>query len=242
MAQPTLKAGARGAAVRTLQEKLKALGLYGAAIDGDFGPGTTAAVQRLQRARGLTADGVVGPRTWRELDRPHGGSARPPSTTQPAGGTSRSLSAEGTTFIAQFEGFRANLYNDAAGHATIGFGHLVHRGRVDGSEPAEFKAGISRERALKLLRTDAQGAGSTIERAVTVPLNQAQFDALVSFVFNVGGGALQKSTLLRRLNAGEFDAVPAELAKWNKAGGRVLPGLTRRREAEGRLFSTGRYT
>ena len=74
-----------------------------------------------------------------------------------------------------------------------------------------------------------------------VPLAQHQFDALVSFVFNVGGGAFRESTLLRELNAGDYDAVPRELNRWVKAGGRTLPGLVRRRGAEGVLFSRGKY-
>lgn len=153
-----------------------------------------------------------------------------------------SVSGAGAAFIAQFEGFRADLYNDAAGHATIGFGHLVRRGPIDGSEPEEFRAGISRERALQLLAGDAEQAAATVHGLVSVPLSQVQFDALVSFVFNLGAGNLAKSTLLRKLNAGDYDAVPSELARWNKAGGRVLAGLTRRRQAEGRLFSTGQYS
>lgn len=161
---------------------------------------------------------------------------RAPKAKAPAG-----LSAEGAAFIARFEGFRANLYDDAAGHSTIGFGHLVHLGRTNGSEPEEFRRGISRERALELLREDAAAAAGEVRRSVRVPLTQAQLDALVSFAFNVGTGAFRESTLLRRLNAGEYDAVPSELGRWTKAGGRTLAGLVRRRAAEGRLFATGRY-
>jgi lysozyme len=75
-----------------------------------------------------------------------------------------------------------------------------------------------------------------VEKYVKVPLNQNQFDALVSFVYNCGPGALQKSTLLKVLNQGKYSQVPAQLARWNKAGGKVWPGLTRRRAAEGALF------
>lgn len=76
-----------------------------------------------------------------------------------------------------------------------------------------------------------------IERLVRVPLNQNQFDALTSFVYNCGVGALQKSTLLAELNKGKYDAVPGQLARWNKAGGVVYRGLVRRRAAEGALWS-----
>jgi hypothetical protein len=75
-----------------------------------------------------------------------------------------------------------------------------------------------------------------VDRLVTVPLSQNQFDALVSFTFNVGEGALAKSTLLKKLNAGKYSEVPAELMKWTKGGGRELPGLVRRRRAECALW------
>lgn len=74
-----------------------------------------------------------------------------------------------------------------------------------------------------------------------VPLTQQQFDALVSFAFNVGNGAFCDSTLLKRLNAGQYDAVPAQLNRWVKAGGKTLEGLVTRRAAEGALFSRGMY-
>ena len=151
------------------------------------------------------------------------------------------LSNRGAQFIGRFEGFRANLYNDAAGHCTIGYGHLVHRGACNGSEPPEFTRGISEEDAGKLLRKDAQSAADAVHRMVKVPLNQQQFDALVSFVYNLGAGAFQTSTLLKDINAGNFGAVPGELGKWTHAGGRVLPGLVTRRQAEGRLFTKGKY-
>lgn len=236
MADPTLKRGAQGPMVVRLQRALTAAG-YSVADDGDFGDGTDSAVRRFQAARSLDVDGVVGARTWAALR----GAAEPVRTPQSSTTAPRALSAAGAGFIAQFEGFRATLYDDAAGHATIGFGHLVHHGPINGSEPAEFKRGISRERALELLQEDAGDAAAHISRSVRVPLSQQQFDALVSFVFNVGGGAFADSTLLRELNAGHYDAVPAQLGRWVKAGGQTLQGLVRRREAEGVLFAEGRY-
>lgn len=155
----------------------------------------------------------------------------------------RGPSDAGIRFIAGFEGFRATLYNDAAGHCTVGYGHLVHRGSCNGSEPEEFRhpGGIARERALELLRADADYAARAVNGLVTVALSQAQYDALVSFTFNLGEGALRNSTLLRELNAGRYDAVPREMNRWTRAGGQVLPGLVRRRAAEGALFADGRY-
>ena len=156
-------------------------------------------------------------------------------------GQPNKLSRKGAAFVARFEGIILRLYNDPAGHCTIGIGHLVHLGRCNGTEPAEFRAGITRERAFELLQEDAAGVARAIRRHVSVPLNQPQFDALCSFGFNCGTGAIATSTLTRRLNAGEFAAVPSELNRWVKAGGQTLPGLVRRRKAEGRLFARGVY-
>jgi GH24 family phage-related lysozyme (muramidase) len=151
------------------------------------------------------------------------------------------LSRKGAAFVARFEGCILHLYDDPAGHCTIGIGHLVHHGRCDGREPAEFKSGITRERAFELLQQDAAEVAKAVVRHVTVPLKQHQFDALCSFGFNCGTGAIATSTLTRRLNAGEFAAVPHELNRWVKAGGQTLPGLVRRRKAEGQLFARGKY-
>jgi lysozyme len=154
-----------------------------------------------------------------------------------------SLSPAGARFIAGFEGFRSKLYNDPspARNATVGFGHMVHAGPITGKEPQEFRRGITKERGLELLRADAGASAKAVKRAVNVPLNQPQFDALVSFTFNLGEGNLQQSTLLKKLNAGQYTAVPQELKKWVKASGATLPGLVKRRNAEGVLFSSGKY-
>lgn len=152
------------------------------------------------------------------------------------------LSKQGADFIGAFEGFSGTLYNDPAGHCTIGFGHLVHLGNCDGSEPAEFKKGITRKRAARLLREDALSFENAIEDAVAVRLSQTQFDALVSFCFNVGPGNFRSSTLLKKLNEGDYEAVPGQLNRWVFAGGKKLDGLIRRRRAEGRLFASGSYS
>ena len=80
-----------------------------------------------------------------------------------------------------------------------------------------------------------------VNELVTVPLNQCQFDALCSFVYNLGGNALKSSTLLKVLNTGAYNDVPAQILRWNKAGGKVLTGLTRRRTAEAALFNGERW-
>ena len=232
--RPVLKKRATGKVVERLQRALSAAG-HAIAADGDFGPGTDRAVRAFQAAHGLQADGVVGPATWRALSgggSGHGGNG---------GDRRRRLSKKGAAFIAHFEGFSATLYNDPVGHCTIGCGHLVHHGPISGNEPQEFKRGITRERALELLQDDASTAADEIARGVKVRLSQPQVDALISFAFNVGNGAFRDSTLLKLLNQGDYDSVPAQLNRWTKASGKTLPGLVRRRNAEGQLFRDGKY-
>lgn len=156
-------------------------------------------------------------------------------------GTPPRLSQHGAGFIARFEGCVLRMYNDPTGNATIGVGHLIHMGKINGREPAEFRNGITRKRALALLMSDADKAARGVRRLIKVPLKQHQLDALVSFTFNCGEGALASSTLRKRLNRGEYAAVPQELNKWVMSGGRRLEGLIRRRKAEGALFRNGKY-
>jgi lysozyme len=164
---------------------------------------------------------------------------RPRPTPRPA--KPAAISTKGAEFIAQFEGFVPSIYNDAANppNATIGFGHVVHPGAINGKEPLKQ---VTRTKALELLAADCAKAAAAVKKHVKKPLTQAQFDALVSFTYNCGEGSLAESTLLKKVNAGEFEAVPAELAKWTHAGaGTVLPGLVRRRKAEADLFARGTY-
>jgi GH24 family phage-related lysozyme (muramidase) len=150
----------------------------------------------------------------------------------------RTLSARGAALIADHEGKVNRLYNDPVGHCTIGIGHLVHLGNCDGSEPEEFKRGLSDQEVYDLFISDAQRFIDAVNRLVGVPLTQNQFDALVSFTFNLGEGALEESTLRRKLNAGDYEGAAAEFGKWVKAGGQVLAGLVRRRKDEAELFLT----
>jgi lysozyme len=151
------------------------------------------------------------------------------------------LSQRGAGFIARFEGCVLRMYNDPTHNATIGVGHLIHMGPITGHEPPEFRHGITRQRALQLLMADAGKAAGSVRRLIRVPLNQHQLDALISFTFNCGEGSLAASTLRKRLNRGEYAAVPNELNKWVLSGGKRLPGLVRRRKAEGALFRQGTY-
>lgn len=154
------------------------------------------------------------------------------------------LSGAGISFLKKQEGFRANLYDDATGNCTIGYGTLVHNGKCNGGDAEKpYLNGISDQEAGQLLLSRSAQFEKTINEVVTVDLKQSQFDALLSFVYNVGPENFKQSTLLKRLNAGKFDEVPVELKKWTK--GRVngelvdLPGLVKRRQAEALLFTNG---
>ena len=154
-------------------------------------------------------------------------------------------SAKGVAFIAAFEGFRARPYDDGAhplpGHATIGYGHLLHRGPVTARDQRRFRDGLTRAQARTLLARDLRKTELGVRRLVRRRIDQAQFDALVSFAFNVGLGALANSTLLRLLNAGHPGLAAREFVKWDRAGGVRLAGLTRRRSAERRIFQHAKY-
>lgn len=150
----------------------------------------------------------------------------------------KKISNNGLKFIADHEGMILNLYNDPANHATIGVGHLVHHGSINGSEPEEFKCGITKERAMEILRSDVITAENTVNKLVKVSLNQNQFDALVSFVFNIGETQFSSSTLLVKLNNKDYQAVPSELNRWVHGDGKKLPGLINRRRDEGNLFQS----
>lgn len=139
-------------------------------------------------------------------------------------------------------GMEDRFGHDFSQHCTVGYGYLVHRGPCNGApSEAPFLNGITRERALELLAQETATAATAVSNAVTVPLNQAQFDALISFTFNVGAAAFRNSGLLRAVNENRFADVPTELNRWTRSGNRVLPGLVRRRAAEGQLFSNGTY-
>ena len=95
---------------------------------------------------------------------------------------------------------------------------------------------ITEDDAHNMLVEELNEYETYVNTLVSVPLNQNQFDALVSWVYNLGGGNLKASTLLKVLNSGDYEGVPAQIMRWNKAGGKVLEGLTRRRQAEADLF------
>ena len=141
-------------------------------------------------------------------------------------------SEKGIALIKQFEGCKLTAYQDSVGVWTIGYGWTQP---VDG-KPIRAGMTIKQETAERLLKTGLVIYESDVSRLVKVGLTQGQFDALVSFTYNLGARSLSTSTLLRKLNAGDYAGAADEFLRWNKAGGKVLNGLTRRREAERALF------
>jgi lysozyme len=139
-------------------------------------------------------------------------------------------SEAGIELIQQHEGFRSNVYKDAAGRPTIGYGHLLKPGE-------SFPHGVTQQQATELLRADLAIAEEAVNRLVKVKLDQNQFDSLCSWTFNLGAGNLQASSLLARLNKRDYEAVPSEMRKWIHAGGEVVPGLVARRDDEADLWS-----
>lgn len=142
------------------------------------------------------------------------------------------MSSVGLDLVKSFEGLYLKAYKCPAGVWTIGYGHT---GTVGGKK---IRAGmkISGAKATALLKADMATFEKAVKSLVKVSLNQNQFDALVSFAFNCGAGNLKNSTLLKMVNRKNFTAAANEFLKWNKGGGKVLAGLTRRREAERKLF------
>ena len=141
-------------------------------------------------------------------------------------------SDKGIALIKEFEGCKLTAYQDSVGVWTIGYGWTQP---VDG-KPIRAGMTIKQETAERLLKTGLVSYESDVSRLVKVGLTQGQFDALVSFTYNLGARSLSTSTLLRKLNAGDYAGAANEFQRWNKAGGKVLTGLTRRREAERALF------
>lgn len=143
----------------------------------------------------------------------------------------RHITNNGLSLIKYFEGFSSNIYFDSAGLATIGYGHLIRP-----HEQKIFKSPITRTQAENLLKLDVIAAENAVIRLINIPLSNAQFDALVSFVFNLGSGALQRSTLRSKVNREEHHDVPSEFIKWIWAGGKKISGLIKRRQEEAMLY------
>jgi lysozyme len=149
------------------------------------------------------------------------------------------LSPAGLAFLKRHEGFRSHLYNDSQGHATIGYGHLVHRGRVGTDPNAEFMyaGGLAEAPASLLLARDLKRYEAAVRTFISRGLQQHEFDALVSFTYNVGVKGFAESTLCRRVNGSATpDAIEAAFMMWTKN-----PELRGRRRDEVALYNHGEY-
>jgi lysozyme len=143
---------------------------------------------------------------------------------------SRTINASGKDLIKEFEGLRLKAYKDIVGVLTIGYGHTGK----DVTEGLE----IDLKRANDLLDKDLEKFCKGVEDLVKVSITDNQFAALVCFAYNIGLNALSGSTLLRKLNEGDTKAAAEQFLRWNRAGGKEVSGLTRRRQAERKLFLT----
>lgn len=156
------------------------------------------------------------------------------SLAQKAGEYIMNLSENAIDVIRRFEGFSDKPYPDAQGYS-IGYGHFI--------KPGEKFTTLTEAQARALLRDDAGIAAATVKNSVTVPLTQNQFDALTSLVYNIGATAFRNSTLLKKLNAGDYSAAAQQFDVWNKAtvpgmGKIVVSALVQRRADEKELFLT----
>ena len=144
--------------------------------------------------------------------------------------TKRNISESGIALIKQFEGLRLAPYKDVVGKWTVGYGHLMQPGE-------SVTTPLTEEQATSLLLNDVRKAVRCVANA-PVTLSQNEFDALVSFTYNLGCGAFTTSTLLKKIVAGDLLGAADEFLKWNHAGGQVVSGLTHRRQLERTLFLT----
>ena len=152
------------------------------------------------------------------------------------------MSDHGRELLTEWEGSRNEVYHDVAGLMTIGVGHFLTKDEITSGkililgESIKYHDGLTSLQIDRLLTQDLAGSEGAINSGVNVALNQNQFYALVSFVFNVGRQAFYQSTLRKVLNDGKFTKVPEQFRRWNRAGGKIVPGLVNRRENEVRLF------
>ena len=144
----------------------------------------------------------------------------------------KSVSTSGMALICGFEGLKLKAYDDGVGVWTIGFGTTIYPNGIkvrkgDTCTEAQAKA---------YMADDLKKFESAVNSAVTVPINQNQFDALVSLTYNIGMGAFKESTLLKKLNEADYKSASAQFAVWNKGGGKIMQGLVNRRAEERKLF------
>lgn len=206
-----LKVGSTGAQVKELQK------LLSLREDGVFGIDTLKAVKDFQIKNGLMSDGVVGSKTWEFLTK---------NTPK------HSLSNKGMKLLEQFEGLRLEAYLDSASIATIGFGSI----KYPNGNKVKLGDKITKAQAKEYKLHDLKEFVSTVNTYVKVPLTQNQYDALVSLSYNIGSSAFKNSTLLNKLNSGDYKGAAEQFLVWNKVNSKRVQGLVNRREAERNLF------
>lgn len=152
------------------------------------------------------------------------------------------MSDHGRGLLAQWEGFKTQVYDDGVGVMTIGVGHALTPNEKKtgtltiGSSQIPYAHGLTQDQVQSLLATDLHTYEAALNEAIVVPLAQNQFDALLAFCFNIGINGFHGSSALKDLNNKAFDEVPDDLRKWNKAGGVFSQGLANRRENEIKLW------
>lgn len=157
------------------------------------------------------------------------------------------ISDEGKKWLAQLEGFENRVYKDIAGYPTIGVGHKLTKSEISSGkiyindEWVRYGDGLTNRQVYDLLDQDLDRFERAVNKYVTADINQKEFDALVSFAFNVGVNAFKNSTLLKKLNTGQHSEVPQQLRRWVYSGGQKSAGLINRREHEVDLFRDGTY-
>ena len=213
-----LKVGSTGNKVKELQE------LLSLSTDGVFGIDTLKTVKNFQSKNGLISDGVVGNRTWDVLLN------TPKISIQDK--QKYSLSDNGMKLLEQFEGLRLEAYLDSASIATIGFGSI----KYPNGKKVKLGDKITKAQAKQYKLHDLKEFESTVNTSVKVPLTQNQYDALVSLSYNIGSGAFKNSTLLKKLNSGDYKGAAEQFLVWNKVNSKKVQGLVNRREAERNLF------
>lgn len=207
-----LKVGSTGAQVKELQR------LISLREDGVFGIDTLKAVKDFQIKNGLVSDGIVGIKTFKALET---------NKKQP-----NNLSDNGMKLLEQFEGLRLEAYLDSAGIATIGWGSI----KYPNGNKVKLGDKITKAQAKEYKLHDLKEFESTVNTSVKVPLTQNQYDALVSLSYNIGSGAFKNSTLLKKLNGGDYKGAAEQFLVWNKVNSKRVQGLVNRREAERNLF------
>jgi lysozyme len=146
--------------------------------------------------------------------------------------------------LEQWEELKQQVYPDTSGRPTIGIGHLITQSErssgkiIINGQPIKYANWLSVQQCWELLDQDLKPPESAVNNSVKVPLNQNQFDALVSFTYNLGNMAFQNSTLLKMLNAGSYGQIPGQLRRWIHDTGKVVQGLINRREKEIALWKT----